>query len=296
VDWGFKVGGNFAFFVEAKEAGKRLSGYDEQLADYFAKDPNVKLGILTNGVQWRFFTDIENANVMDKEPFASWDILGDEPAPVDVITLLQKSQFNPELIRTYGQRQHAQNLLIRELNRLLEPSSEFTKLAVANIETRNLTAAVVENWKPIVANAINEWAKQRMLSSVLAAPATTVPLNDQAKVVTTQEELDAFEQIRKILGPERPIAYEDSAAYFKVHLAEKRTWVFARLQLDRKNPLVWVPLPVAQVAPLVGAFPTNGTAVQNWTSVSLEKPSQLASLGELLRMAYQVVKQAKAGE
>lgn len=92
IDWGFKHGGNFAFFVEAKEVGKKLAGYDEQLADYFAKDPNVKLGILTNGATWRFFTDIVNANVMDKEPFAKWDILADEEPPYHVITLLQKSQ------------------------------------------------------------------------------------------------------------------------------------------------------------------------------------------------------------
>ncbi|HVJ89054.1 MAG TPA: hypothetical protein VM580_04565, partial [Labilithrix sp.] len=49
IDWGFKIGGAFAFFVEAKEVGRKLVGFDEQLADYFAKDPSVKLGVLTNG-------------------------------------------------------------------------------------------------------------------------------------------------------------------------------------------------------------------------------------------------------
>ncbi len=53
IDWGFKHNGAFSFFVEAKEVGRKLAGFDEQLADYFAKDPNVKLGILTNGAQWR---------------------------------------------------------------------------------------------------------------------------------------------------------------------------------------------------------------------------------------------------
>ncbi len=42
-------------FVEAKEVGKKLPGYDEQLGDYFAKSTDVKLGILTNGVQWAVF-------------------------------------------------------------------------------------------------------------------------------------------------------------------------------------------------------------------------------------------------
>jgi predicted type IV restriction endonuclease len=167
VDWAFYQNGRPIFFVEAKDAGKKLVGYDEQLGDYFAKEPEVKLGILTNGVTWRFFTDIINTNVMDKEPFGKWDVLNDEQPPYDFLTLLQKSQFKAELVRTFAQRQHEHNLLVKELARLLEPSPEFTRLAVANIETRNLTANVVESWKPVVASAIGEWAKQRTLASVL---------------------------------------------------------------------------------------------------------------------------------
>ena len=292
IDWGFKHGGTFSFFVEAKEVGRKLAGFDEQLADYFAKDPNVKLGILTNGAQWRFFTDVVNDNVMDKEPFAKWDILADEPPPYDVITLLQKTQFNAELIRTFAQRQRAQNLLVQELTRLLEPSPEFTKHAVANIETRNLTQNVVDSWKPIVANAINEWAKQRTLTAVLAQPpASSKEIDGGAKVETTQEELAAFEAVRKLLGPERPVAYEDSVAYFKIHLTEKRTWVCARLQMNRKNPVVWVPMTPDQVAPLVPGRPLHPSGT--WTQVTIDSATQLPELGELLRAAYAEIRQTK---
>jgi len=292
IDWAFLNNGNFAFFVEAKEVGKRLSGFDEQLADYFAKDPGVKLGILTNGAQWRFFTDIVNPNVMDKEPFARWDVSSDEPPPFDVITLLQKPQFNSELIRAYAQRQRAQSLLVGELTRLLEPAPELTKLAIANIETRNLTQAVVESWKPIVAGALNEWARQRMLTEVLSAPSVSQDSKPEAgKVETTAEELEAFEKVKNLLGPDCPVSYEDSVAYFKIHLAEKRTWVCARLQLGRKQPTLWVPIPLEDAARLAG-----GRAVgtqSGWSVVSLESASRIADLGDLLRAAYQHVKQAR---
>lgn len=294
IDWGFKTNGSFAFFVEAKEVGRKLAGYDEQLADYFAKDPNVKLGILTNGAQWRFFTDVENANVMDKEPFAKWDILADEVPPFDVITLIQKAQFAPELIRTFAQRQRAQNLLVQELTRLLEPSNEFTKLAVANIETRNLTQAVVESWKPIVANAIQEWAKQRTLTAVLSTPPSSPDAADSGgKIETTQEELDAYATVGRLLGPERAIGYEDSVAYFKIHLAARRTWVFCRLQMNRKNPLVWVPLPPDQVASLAPGRPQHANGA--WTAVSLDSAAQVGELGPLLIAAFASVKQSKVG-
>src|SRR4051812_16449878 len=218
IDWAFFQGGRPIYFVEAKEVGKKIGSYDEQLADYFAKAPEARLGILTNGVQWRFFTDVENSNIMDKEPFLRWDVLSDEQPPVDFLTLLQKSQFNTQLIRTFAERKRAQNLLVAELNRLLEPSSEFVRLAIANIETRRVSDKVVDDWKPVLANAISEWARQRTLTSVLGNPAR--PEGQTAKgtetaagaakgVETTQEELACFEVVRRLLGPSRPVAYED---------------------------------------------------------------------------------------
>ncbi|MBX3223806.1 MAG: hypothetical protein KF795_25055 [Labilithrix sp.] len=294
IDWGFKHGGNFAFFVEAKEVGKKLAGYDEQLADYFAKDPNVKLGILTNGATWRFFTDIVNANVMDKEPFAKWEILADEEPPYHVITLLQKSQFNPELIRTFAHSQRNQNLLVGELTRLLEPSPEFTKLAIANLESRNLTHAVVESWKPIVANAVQEWARQRTLNAVLAPPPReSEPETSAGKIETTKEELDAFDTVAKLLGPDRQVAWEDSVAYFKIHLAEKRTWVFARLFMNRRNPMVAVPLPVDQVTQLAPGRTVSASS--GWTSVALDSPLQVGELAAVFLAAYTAVKNARTG-
>jgi hypothetical protein len=290
IDWAFLNNGAFAFFVEAKEVGKKLGGFDEQLADYFAKDQNVKLGILTNGANWRFFTDVVAPNIMDHEPFAKWDVYSDAEPPYDVIKLIAKSGFNAENIRTYAKKQHEQNLLVAELTRLLEPDTAFTKLAIANIETRNATQPVVDSWKPIVASALNEWARQRMLETRLAIPTAIEGLKtDAGKVEPTQEELAAFSTIRKLLGKERAIAYEDTASYFKVHLAEKRTLVFTRLQLNRRHPLVWVPFPTEKAVEFADG---RSISVQSgWSVVALNSAAEVASLGNLFKAAYDIVKE-----
>ena len=291
IDWAFLHSGNFAFFVEAKEVGRKLAGYDEQLADYFAKDPNVKLGILTNGAQWRFFTDVENPNVMDREPFARWDLFTEEPPPFDVVTLIQKAQFNAELIRAYAQRQRAQNLLVSELTRLLEPHTDFARLAVANIETRNLTEKVIDSWKPVVASALNEWARQRMLSAALAAPQPSEPKAEASKIETTKEELDAFAAVKSLLGDDCPVEYEDTTAYFKIHLPTKRMWVVTRLQFRQQSLVVWVRMPQERAAEFV-----NGRSVSaqgNWSVIILDNADQLPELGNLLREAYFHVKRQR---
>lgn len=293
VDWAFVLGGRPVFFVEAKEASRKLVGYDEQLADYFAKTPDCKLGILTNGVQWRFFTDIVHQNIMDTDPFLKWNVLSDEKPPIDFLTVLQKSQFNPQLIRAFAEQRRNQNLLLNEISRLLEPSSEFVRLAIANIETRNLKESVVEGWKPILASALQEWVRQRMLSMTLdpVKPAEAPP-DPSARIETTQEELDGFATVQRLLGPDRPVVYEDTASYFKIHLKERSTWVVCRLYFGRKRPLILVPLPVEDARPLVGESKVS-TPQPGWTSVTLNTTKELDELGDLFREAYDYLKASK---
>lgn len=288
VDWAFLRDGKPSFFVEAKEVGRKLAGFDEQLADYFAKSPEVKLGILTNGQHWRFFTDLENANVMDREPFVRWDVLNEEP-PYDFLTLLQKSRYNPELVRTFATRRRNQNLLVGELARLLEPSPEFTKLAVANLETRSLTQNVVDSWRPVVAGALQEWVRQRMLSNVLASQpvqeAPSAPSPRVAPVETTQDELDAFSLVQRVLGEGRPVVYQDTASYFKIHLPERHTWVVARLYLGSRKAAVWVALVPERVAPLAAGRVVTGPE-PGWSSIAIGSASEVGDLGEVLRLAW----------
>jgi len=285
VDWSFATNGKPIFFVEAKEAGKKLSGYSEQLGDYFAKSTDVKLGILTNGVQWKFYTDVENANVMDKEPFVTWDVLSDDESPLDLLTVLHKSQYNPQLIRTFAERNRNRNLLVNELAKLLEPSSDLVRLAIANIETRRLTDAVIETWKPVLKSSIEEWARQRTLHLVLNPPKQQESSDQNDRVVTTQEELRTFEAIKSVLGPERPVTYQDTYSYFKIHLPERHTWAISRLYLDRRSPIMWICLDFADAQQMN----LQGYAIQDmdgWIEVPLKTIEDIQTYAELLRAAW----------
>lgn len=303
IDWAFVKDKEPIFFVEAKEAGKKLAGYDEQLADYFAKEPKVKLGILTNGIQWRFFTDLVNPNVMDKEPFVKWDVFVDEQLPSDFLAILQKSEYNPNLLRTFAERTRHQNLLLGELTRLLEPSPEFTKLAVQNLETRNLTTIVIDYWKPIVANAINEWAKQRALATVISGQGRSNPAatdeggkgegskGSKAQIVTTQEEKDAFALISKIVQEQFPnaaIASRDALSYFTVMTQDnKRKW-FIRLGVE-KQPY-WIAfrhLKPEQARSRVSEFEISEGGQYGDCRVAIKSVPDISKLRSLILASYE---------
>ncbi len=170
VDWAFFVNDSLAFLVEAKAVGQKIRAHDEQLRIYYTEGQGVKLGILTTGVLWRFFTDLVAENLMDNEPFLEWDVLKDA-IPYDFLTVLQREKFNPEHIEAFAKGKRRQSVLVAELTRLLEPSDEFVKFAIQNkemlFENRNLNAKVIQEWKPILASAIHEWAQQQRLTAAL---------------------------------------------------------------------------------------------------------------------------------
>jgi len=291
VDYAFFRDGKPIFFVEAKQVDRRLANYSEQLGDYFAKGaPNAKLGILTSGIHWQFYTDLENENVMDKRPFVEWRLLSDESPPWDFLTLLQKGRYTPELVRTFAQKRHHQNRLIEELSRLLEPAPEFIKLAIVNIETRNLKESVVESWKPVVKAAIDEWTKQHRLSSVLSGGATEPPDAEESRkkrsIETTQDELQGLETVKRLLGPNRPVEFEDTPAFFKIHLPGKPFWAVCRLKnFSDKRPSVWLPIPKEQLESMAPSISVTQRGPL-WSSIGLTDPKEIESLSNVLCAAW----------
>jgi hypothetical protein len=56
-------------FLEAKSVNEKLHNHDAQLCRYFNSTKDVGLGVITNGIEYRFFTDLDDTNIMDDKPF-----------------------------------------------------------------------------------------------------------------------------------------------------------------------------------------------------------------------------------
>ena len=74
VDYALKIDDAVVMLIEAKPISVDLgkTAY-RQLYRYFGTETGAKIGILTNGVQVWFFTDIDAPNKMDKRPFFTFD-------------------------------------------------------------------------------------------------------------------------------------------------------------------------------------------------------------------------------
>lgn len=74
VDYAILQDGKPVIIIEAKSVQRNLEKHDSQLFRYFATT-SAKFAILTNGIRYRFFTDLDNSNKMDELPFLDFNLL-----------------------------------------------------------------------------------------------------------------------------------------------------------------------------------------------------------------------------
>ena len=97
VDYALIRDGQPIILIEAKQANTPLSDRQHltQLFRYWNATP-VKIGILTNGIEYRFYGDTDNDNLMDSNPFLSIDITKMSPRDVASVSAFSKYNYNLE--------------------------------------------------------------------------------------------------------------------------------------------------------------------------------------------------------
>jgi len=162
VDLAILVGRDPRIFMEVKPVDQMLDGHQGQLARYFNGVPTVSLGILTNGVEYRFFTDSGEPNLLDPQPFFILN-LESHDFGLDVLSRFHKSQFSPGGIRDYATElrytQKITQYLRSELDlRNRDPGDALVRwvLASEDVFEGRVVASVVERFRPIVKNALHQ--------------------------------------------------------------------------------------------------------------------------------------------
>ena len=67
IDYAIHIDNQPTILIECKWCGENLEKHDAQLMRYFSVS-QAKIGILTNGIIYKFFTDLEETNKMDSKP------------------------------------------------------------------------------------------------------------------------------------------------------------------------------------------------------------------------------------
>lgn len=257
VDFAILENGNATILIECKAVSEDLNKihHNSQLWYYYDATPTAKFGILTNGVVYRFYTDLDNDNLMDSEPFLEVDLLNLQDSLIAEMKKFCKPDFDVDTIFS-----HAEELkysgLIREkiVSELEDPTDDFVRYILADIYEGRFTRNILDKYKPLVKRTfqtiVDEAVKKRLSDALKTETETqqveseeTKEILESPKIITTEEELEAYYIIRGILAGHVPVSevtYRDAESYFSVLYSNNNRKPICRLFLDGRIKYIMI--------------------------------------------------------
>lgn len=282
-------------FIEAKPYSANLTNHCPQLSRYYNATPEVTISAITNGREWRFFTDLVNKNIMDSDPFLTVRFDGELQDASNQLQQFHHDRFQPEALRALAEENIYLTAFKASITTILkECDADFVKYVAgkSNIQ-RTFTARFVETVQPIVKQALAK-AISDMVTNSLSTPAPeevipivsiqvdpNAPVIDpsNARIITTATERRVFEICQEIF-PNEDLQSKDTESYFNVLYQGKNTrWLF-RYFADKKRPSITFCMPLSEVhrAEIRRAKLEIGAN----DSIMLEKPDHLLRISGLL--------------
>jgi len=176
-------------FIEAKAANISLSESNwKQLYNYFNAEVGLRFGILTNGIEYRFYTDLQVRNIMDKQPFMTLDMLNLDERLVAKLESFTKASFDPQRIIDGAQSQVLMQLLQREMKR---PSDEFVKHFARQVHSGRLSESDIRRYARLIKQAWRGMLEQASLHRI--QPKSVGEEEDETSCVLEPDERDTKE-------------------------------------------------------------------------------------------------------
>lgn len=251
VDYAILMGGKPVMLFECKKSGGDLNiNHASQLFRYFHVT-EARFGVLTNGISYCFFTDLEQPNKMDEKPFFEFNILDFKDQHVEELKKFTKPAFNVELImNTASDLKYTRAVRNVLSDWMIEPSEDFVKLACSEVfNGKRITPAIREQFTLITKNAFQQLISEKINERLKMAmePAEGIKVDssvrelDQGGIITTEEELEGYRIVRAILrevtDPKR-VVMRDSRSYCAILLDNNNRKPICRLWFNNLSRLV----------------------------------------------------------
>lgn len=220
IDYAIHKDGQPIVLIECKHWKEDLNSHNGQLFRYFHVS-NARFGILTNGVVYRFYTDLVEKNRMDEKPFFEFNMEKYRESQVEKLREFHKSYFDIEtILNTASELKYTneiRNAIVKEVN---DPSDEFVKYFARPVYPGRFNDVALEQFRAIVKQAFaqyaNDYMNERLKSAIgadtvvetraepksepvspVAAPSEEPVRECENKVITTEEEM----QVSISFGP-----------------------------------------------------------------------------------------------
>lgn len=245
VDYAIFQDGAPILIIECKSWKEKLTIHNSQLFRYFHVT-KTRFSLLTNGITYQFFTDLDETNKMDQKPFLEFDITSLKDNVISEITKFHKSNFDVnKIVNNASLLKYTTEIKKQIDNELQNPSTEFVKLFANKVYTGRLTEKVVDEFKELVQKGFNQFISEKINDRLNAAitkenqkqkeESEEISIPEDNKIVTSEEELEGYRIVVAILRRKLPVSrivYRDTQSYFGVLLDDNNRKPICRLHLN----------------------------------------------------------------
>lgn len=251
VDYAILENSQPKILVEVKAYKTNLDKVERgQLQRYFHAT-RARIGLLTNGHVFQFFTDLDEANKMDEKPFAEVDLLNLRHAPLSQLKHVTKPKFNlDELLGIAEELKYIKGVKDEIRQELTEPSDWLVKEMAQRVHSaRRISPKILDSFRPIVTDAIQSYITDRINETLDKAIQTvevkeynqklneqdTTEIEDSNDIITTQEEIEALYIVRAIcsnLVDSGRLMEKDTKTYCNITLDGQARKSFLRLHFN----------------------------------------------------------------
>lgn len=228
--------------IECKKYGKKLTDKEaSQLNNYFLNTKGAKFGVLTNGIEWLFYTNYESTKnpILFSTPFMvlNFDNITDE-----LIENFSKYHKNADCLKEVYEEAQEFFFLSGFQNALSSELAEPSDLLIKAIFNRMAGKQLSEQLKIKIRAMVNSRTIQEALPFIMEEEAKNGSI-----VITTAEELKIYHAVKTILlnkykkiDPAR-ISYRDQKNSFNIVIDDNNQKLVAKITSSRGKCSIEVP-------------------------------------------------------
>jgi hypothetical protein len=285
VDYAILRDGKPIILVECKGCDCNLdTAHASQLYRYFSVT-DARFGVLTNGVAYRFFSDLDAPNKMDSKPFLEINMLALDDLAVTELQKFSKAQFDVgAILATANELKITKAIKKAFVEELAAPSEDLVRLFISRVYEGRVTPAVKEQYTELTKRALQQFISERVTDRLRSALAGEVQVLAETAISeasvekgmeTTDTEREAFQIVRAIVSevvePKR-VGIRDQQSYCGVLLDDNNRRPICRLWFNTARKYIGLfdenraemRMPVSELTDIFAFAPQLKATVQRY--------------------------------
>jgi hypothetical protein len=248
VDYAIVKDGQPVILIECKHWSADLNPHNSQLFRYF-HTTKAKFGILTNGFESRFYTDLIEPNKMDEKPFFIFDVRDIRDNQVEELKKFHKSYYDhATIVSTASELKYMGELKTLINTEFNNPSPEVVRHFTKQVYPGMVTPKVLDQFTQLIKKSFQQYINDLItdrLKTALKTEQTDQAATEkteteavklpESNIETTQEELEAYQIVRSIVRKTCPVSkvnYRDAQTYFAILFDDNNRKPICRFYLN----------------------------------------------------------------